>query len=529
MSNPPPAHVALIGCGFTGTSALLQLIDKAPVRRITVFEASGDFGPGYAWRTDDCADYLINNTTDSMCLLPGNRQAFIQWLRSGGESVDPQGHLPRRRFGEFLSDAVRAARVLAAAKGIELTLVPAEVTALSEPPTGGVLLRWPAGEVRADVAILTTGRCPDRPWIEPPPPGSSAICVPNHIRNDTLDGLPASATVHVLGASLSAYDVVNRLFSPTTGCRFVRDAAGELQFDPGPNQRHVVLCSRSGRLKKMQSQQRMALQRSVLSEATLARQAALGTVTLEALVGWIDDEARRHGVQLDWPALRDPYAGCASADAVNARAAEQLALDIRAAREGRNFLVDLGADAQVLLWDAFAARYLGAAEEQRYRDHAETAVRTVTAPCPVPTAERLLALHRAGRLVLRHGVRAPRWSATDEAWLLDCAFNTERARVLVDCTGAVDRRVDSPGQGPLLQSLCAQGLLRPYRLGDAPSLGADVDLHTLRAAGSRHLYVMSMLLWGPGFFTSSAFMMAHLVRQLLDRLYPHESPRPPSG
>jgi hypothetical protein len=78
----------------------------------------------------------------------------------------------------------------------------------------------------------------------------------------------------------------------------------------------------------------------------------------------------------------------------------------------------------------------------------------------------------------------------------------------------------STAQGPLLQSLHAQGLLRPYRLGGKASPGADVDMRTLRAVGSRHLYVVSMLLWGPGFFTSSAFMMAHLVRQLLGQLYP---------
>ena len=519
MHIPAPAHVALVGCGFTGTSALLQLVDGCPVQRITVFEASGDFGPGYAWKADDCADYLINNTTDSMCLLPGNRQAFIQWLRGRGDTPDPKGHLPRRVYGDFLGEAVRAARVLAAAKGIELRFVPAEVASLTEPAGGGVQLYWDGGELQADAAVLTTGRCPDQSLLDSPPVGSRAVYVPTHIRDDALDRLPLDATCHVLGASLSAYDVVNRLFSPATGCRFVRAADGQVQFEPGPNERRVVLCSRSGRLKKMQSQQRMTIQRTRLTHAALAGHAARGGVTLDALQGWINDEARLHGVTLDWPGLLDPYAGCSSADAVNQRAAALLAQDIAAARDGRNFLVDLGADAQVLLWDAFAARHLSAAEERRYRTQAETAVRTITAPCPVPTAERLLALHRAGRLVLRHGVGAPRWSAADDAWSIACAFNTEHARVLINATGTVDRRVDSPAQGPLLRSLHAQGLLRPYRLDGQPADGVAVDMQTLRAEGSRHLYVVSMLLWGPGFFTSSAYVMAHLVRQVLDGLY----------
>lgn len=522
LSRPGPEHVALIGCGFTGTSALLQLLDRPGVRRVTVFEASGAFGPGFAWGEDECPDYLVNNTTDTMCLLPGNRQAFIQWLRSGGEQPDPKGHLPRRRFGAFLSQAVQAARVLAAARNVELTLVPAEVTAVTEPADGGVQLQWPGGALRADVAVLTTGRCPERPLLPPPPPGSRAVFVQTHIRNGALDALPLDATCHVLGASLSAYDVVNRLFAPGTGCRFERGADGVLRFEPGPNQRRVVLCSRSGRLKKMQSRQRMPIQRRVLTAERLAAHAGRGTLTLETVAALVDEEARGHGVTLDWAALRDPYAGCASAQAVTERAAELLARDIADACEGRNVLVDLGGDAQVLLWDVFAARSLGAAEEQRYRSQAETAVRTITAPCPVPTAERLLALMRAGRLQVRHGVQAPCWSDADDAWHLPCAFGTEVARVLVNTTGRVDRRVDSPAQGPLVRQLFAQGLLQPYRLGGAVSDGAAVDMATLRAEGSRHLYVLGMWLWGPGFFTSSAFVMAHLARQLLDGLYPND-------
>lgn len=524
MPPRPPEHVALIGCGFTGTSALLQLLERPAVRRITVFEGSGVFGPGLAWHPDECPDYRVNNTTDSMCLLPGNRQAFIQWLRSGGESPDPKGHLSRRRFGDFLVQAVQAARVLAAARGVDLTLLPAEVTAVSEPASGGVLLQWPGGSLQADVALLTTGRCPERallaPPQQPPPPGSRALFVQTHLRDTTLDTLPLDATCHVLGASLSAYDVVARLFAPGTGCRFERAADGTLRFEPGPNQRQVVLCSRSGRMKKMQSRQRMAIQRRVLTAERLAAHAGRGSLTLDALAGLIDEEAQGHGVTIDWAALRQPYAGCRSADDVNARAAELLARDIADACEGRNFLVDLAADAQVLLWDVFAARSLDAAEERRYRGQVETAVRAVTAPCPVPTAERLLALHRAGRLQLRHGVQAPRWSAADDGWRLDSAFGSETAQVLVNATGSVDRRVDSPAQGALVRQLHAQGLLRPYRLDGQVSDGAAVDLRTLRAEGSRHLHLLGMWLWGPGFFTSSAFLMAHLARQLLDELLP---------
>lgn len=523
-----PAHVAIVGCGFTGTSALLQLVDRCPVQRITVFETSGDFGPGFPYRRDECADYLLNNTTDTLCLLPHNRQAFIAWLRGRGEAVEPKGHLPRRRYGDFLADAVAAAATLAAAKGITLERIPAEVTALDEPAGGGVRLHWAGGTLPADAVLLATGRCPGRDPVGPAPAGSGALLVADHIHSAALDGVALDVTVHVLGASLSACDVVNRLFAPATGCRFDRLADGTLQFVPGPNQRRVLLCSRSGRLKHLQSRQPMALQRRHFTLPALQALAADGALTLEALRALVDAEARAHGVVLDWPALLQPYAGCADAAAVNQRAAALLDDAIADCVGGRNFLVDLGGDLQTLLWDAFARRLLPPDEERRYRQSVESAVLSWTAPCPLPTAERLRALLRAGALQVRHGVQGVQWSDADAGWRIACAFGDDVARVLVNTTGALDRRVDSPAQPALVRSLAAQGLLQPYRCGGVVADGAAVDMATGRAIGSRQVYVAGMWLWGPGIFTSSAFMMARAVQTVLAGLYPGQVAPPTS-
>lgn len=150
------------------------------------------------------------------------------------------------------------------------------------------------------------------------------------------------------------------------------------------------------------------------------------------------------------------------------------------------------------------------------------------APCPLPTAERLRALLRAGALQVRHGVQSVQWSDADRAWRIRCAFGDEVARVLVDTTGALDRRIDSPAQPPLVRCLAAQGLLQPYRCGADVADGAAVDMATLRATGSRHVHVAGMWLWGPGFFTSSAFMMARAAQTVLAALYPGSVAAPTS-
>jgi hypothetical protein len=272
----------------------------------------------------------------------------------------------------------------------------------------------------------------------------------------------------------------------------------------------------------------MAIERRHLTRAALDALAVRGALTLDALRGLVDAEAAGHGVALDWPALLAPYAGCDGTAAVQQRAIDRLAAAIDDARAGRNLLVDLAGAAQTLLWDAFAHRLLPAAEERRYRQQVETAVLTCTAPSAGPTAERLLALLRAGAVQLRHGVQGVAWSDADDGWHIGCAFGVERARVLVDCRGALDRRIDSPAQPPLVRDMAARGLLRPYRLDGVPADGAAIDMATLRAEGSRHVHVAGMWLWGPGLFTSSAFMMARAVQTILAALYPQAVERPAS-
>jgi hypothetical protein len=48
-------------------------------------------------------------------------------------------------------------------------------------------------------------------------------------------------------------------------------------------------------------------------------------------------------------------------------------------------------------------------------------------------------------------------------------------------------------------------------------------MKTFRAIGSRHIYMANMLLWGPGFFTSSVFLMASIVERLLRGAFSDQS------
>lgn len=520
---PGPDHIALIGCGFAGTSALFQLVERYPVKRITVFEATGVFGPGYPYKPDECRDYLINNTTDTMCLVPENRQAFINWLRDTGVAgnIDAKGHLPRALYGEFLEDVVRTARTIAAIKGIALDLIPAEATGLKE-TENGVEITYAGGMATANAVILTTGRCPDLDRFGDAVGEGGAQFFPTHVSATELDGIAPDATVYVLGTSLSAYDIVNRLFAPGTGCAFERRADGSLVYQPGPNKRRVILGSRGGRLKKMQSRHPMKIDRRHFNLAEFQRVAAeKGGLTLEILADMVKAEAQAHGAGIDWARIADPYQGCADGEALNTRAGEILAQDIAAAREGGtgNFLVDMAADAQLDIWDGFAARLMTPEAEKGYRAEMETAFLTFGAPCPVLTAERLLALHEAGVLTVRAGVQAPKRAEGGASIAIGHRYGEDLADVVIDASGGVNRVVDDPGQSALVADLARSGLMRGYELAGTAMPGADIDMATFRLRGSRNVYACNMWLWGPGFFTSSAFLMASFAKRILDRLY----------
>ncbi|MEM1432704.1 MAG: FAD/NAD(P)-binding protein [Pseudomonadota bacterium] len=519
----PGLHIAIVGCGFSGTSAFFQLIDRAPVGEVTIFEMSGDYGPGYAYRTDECVDYLINNTTDSMCLTPESKRAFIDWLNRSPyryAGVSPDGHLPRRVYGAFLKDVFEATQVAANVKGVRVRLVSREVTALDQDPQGKTRLRWHDGSTVVDKVILTTGRCRDLAPGSAPPAGASAHYLKTHINNPAMAAIPTDARVGILGASLSAYDIVNRLFAPDTGCRFRRTPAGQLAFHAGSNARRVVLASRTGRLKALQSRHPHAPARTVFNLEHLRQRAQQGELSLNDVRALIDQEAAANGVSIDWAQIAAPYAACTTAEAVTARAAELLehALANALADDGKNILVDLFASAQQDIWDAFAEQLLAPEEERRYRKDFETTALSYAAPCPIPTAEKLLALLRAGRLSVVTGVRNATLSEDGNHYRIEHAHGEEACTVLINATGSVDRDIESKSQPALIRNLVERNQLQAYRRGGHKMPGAAVKFPSMLAQGTDSIYLANMLLWGPGYFTSSAYTMATIVDQIVTHI-----------
>ncbi|MBL4602297.1 MAG: hypothetical protein JKY84_06110, partial [Emcibacteraceae bacterium] len=172
----------------------------------------------------------------------------------------------------------------------------------------------------------------------------------------------------------------------------------------------------------------------------------------------------------------------------------------------RNILVDIFADAGLEIWDMFAAQLLKTSEEKRFRRGFETATLTYEASCPISTAEKLLALHRAGRLKIIKGVKSVDFIKDDDAYLISHEFGQDKATILINTTGSVDRDVRSNKQPELIKKMVSHGMLYPYKCGDDDMPGADVDMKDFRILGTKNIHMATMFLWGPGFLQAGQLL-----------------------
>ncbi len=98
------------------------------------------------------------------------------------------------------------------------------------------------------------------------------------------------------------------------------------------------------------------------------------------------------------------------------------------------------------------------------------------AVCPVPIAEKLLALLKAGRLSIVNGVSYVNLDEDAKAYTITHQYGTERAEVLVNTTGSVDRYIQKDTQPKLIKSLRENGLIEAYQREGMVTKGAAVDL-----------------------------------------------------
>jgi uncharacterized NAD(P)/FAD-binding protein YdhS len=244
-------RVAIVGGGFSGTAVLANLVETSkPGTMIELFEASGEFGPGAAYGTQETA-HLLNVQAARMGALAADH--FVEWLRTDegaaaavgicpDREVSPTAYLPRALYGVYLKDVLQHALRTAMRRGIGVSLTHGRVSDVRRQSAALELaLEQDGSRRRFDVLVLATGNNPPR---DPEFLTARDLRSSRYIGNVwaskfplKLDRLGKSSTVVILGTGLTAVDAV-------------------LSLDARGFKGRIIAVSRHGRLPNVHAKER---------------------------------------------------------------------------------------------------------------------------------------------------------------------------------------------------------------------------------------------------------------------------------
>jgi uncharacterized NAD(P)/FAD-binding protein YdhS len=140
-------RVAIVGAGYSGTIAAVEIARAAPGAGIILIEKSGRFASGAAYGTNS-AGHLLNVRARNMSALAGAPDHFADW--AAGEGYSPDDYVPRRDYRRYL------AGLLGASPGVER--VTGEAAAVEDKAVA-----LASGErIGCDAVVVAGGNFPSR-------------------------------------------------------------------------------------------------------------------------------------------------------------------------------------------------------------------------------------------------------------------------------------------------------------------------------------------------------------------------------
>lgn len=217
-SATPPVidHVAIIGAGFSGTLAAINLL-RHDGPRVSLIERRGVIGRGIAYSTPN-ADHLLNVRAGNMSALPDDPDHFVRWLAARGRG-GPASFASRQDYGDYLQGLLEAT---AADRPGRLRLYEDSAVEIAMRPDGVDLTLDGGRRLSADAVILSLGNLPPHD----PPGFATATLPPDLYTGDPwgpriAEGLTDDDTVLIVGTGLTMVDAVLTLDGAGFGGRIV--------------------------------------------------------------------------------------------------------------------------------------------------------------------------------------------------------------------------------------------------------------------------------------------------------------------
>ncbi|MBB4867723.1 putative NAD(P)/FAD-binding protein YdhS [Pseudomonas nitritireducens] len=199
-------HIAIIGSGFCGTALAIQLLRnaKGPLR-LSLINRSGRLARGLAYGTRS-ASHILNVPAERMSLFPDQPSDFLEFARRQMPEAKPGDFLPRRFYGDYLQDRLGHA-IAEAAPGVRFSSLCQQVLELTDQGDHLRLLLDDGQPLESRKVIIATGNFTPAT----PAPLKALEDDPGYLRDPwtpgALEGIPAAASVLLLGAGLTMYDM----------------------------------------------------------------------------------------------------------------------------------------------------------------------------------------------------------------------------------------------------------------------------------------------------------------------------------
>lgn len=195
-------HVAIIGGGFSGSLAAINLVRHDGPRAILI-DRQADAGIGLAYGAAH-PTHLLNVRATNMSAFPDDPSHFARWLEEQGHAIVGQTFVPRLLYGTYLRSLLDR---VAAENPDRLQIVRGEAVDVVEGSSVRVVLR-DGMKITADAAILAVGNLP------PHAPGGLDLDAfpPDRYAGNcwhaaATEDLGAGDTVLILGTGLTMVDV----------------------------------------------------------------------------------------------------------------------------------------------------------------------------------------------------------------------------------------------------------------------------------------------------------------------------------
>jgi uncharacterized NAD(P)/FAD-binding protein YdhS len=208
--------IGIVGFGFSGTMAAVQLIQKCqgPFEIVIVSEGKS-LNKGVAFNPYS-KQHLLNVATEKMSAFPDRSEHFLEWVmklpeyKNIDKDIIAKSFLPRYLYGEYLCNIWSKASLLAQDKKIRVQLIEAKVTDIQQ-ENDLIHLETSAGKVVFchDLILSCGNQLPRNPPI-----GNSSFysSTSHYFKNPwelkSVTGVPTYLPVLIIGNGLTMVDTL---------------------------------------------------------------------------------------------------------------------------------------------------------------------------------------------------------------------------------------------------------------------------------------------------------------------------------